>query len=176
MDDSDGTIRHHTVAHSDPADADQAGQALLLQQLTPTILGRIAQGADHLELLTALNLGSVMIVPLAGRTRILGSITFASHQPGRYAQADLTLAQNLARRTATAIGHADRVHHPNPPRQPRSRTHRELGIHAAGARQVPDCQVFCEFPPRSTSITVARSQARTSVSRTATGGACKLAW
>jgi GAF domain-containing protein len=58
-------------------------------------------------------------VPLAGRTRILGSITFASHQPGRYTQADLTLAQNLARRTATAIEHADRAHHPNHPPQPR---------------------------------------------------------
>jgi GAF domain-containing protein len=56
-----------------------------------------------------------MVVPLAGRTRILGTITLASHQPGRYTQADLTLARNLARRTATAIEHADRTHHPQPP-------------------------------------------------------------
>jgi hypothetical protein len=41
--------------------------------------------------------------------------TLASHQPGRYTQADLTLAQNLAWRTAAAIEHADRAHHPNPP-------------------------------------------------------------
>jgi GAF domain-containing protein len=87
----------------------------LLEQLTPDIAGRIAQDADHLELLTALDLGSVLVVPLAGRTRILGTITLASHQPGRYTQADLTLAQNLARRTAAAIEHADRAHHPNPP-------------------------------------------------------------
>jgi GAF domain-containing protein len=52
-----------------------------------------------------------MVVPLAGRTRILGAITLASHQPGRYTQADLTLAQNLARRTAAAIEHADRSYH-----------------------------------------------------------------
>ena len=78
----------------------------MLEQLTPDIVGRIAQDADYLELLTALDLGSVLVVPLAGRTRILGTITLASHQPGRYTQADLTLAQNLARRTA-AIEHAD---------------------------------------------------------------------
>ena len=135
----DGTTRHHTIAHSDPADAEvlarltdrepldltgahlvahaeQPGQApLLLDQLDQAVLGRIARDADHLELLTALNLGSAMVVPLPGRTRMLGTITFASHQPGRYTQADLTLAQNLARRTATAIEHADRAHHPNPP-------------------------------------------------------------
>jgi GAF domain-containing protein len=56
-----------------------------------------------------------MVVPLPGRTRILGTITFASHRPGRYSRADLTLAENLARRTASAIEHADRAHHPNPP-------------------------------------------------------------
>ena len=55
-----------------------------------------------------------MVVPLAGRTRILGTITLASRQPGRYTQADLTLAQNLARRTAAAVEHADRTHPPAP--------------------------------------------------------------
>lgn len=141
MDAPDGTIRHHILAHSNPADAAtlarladrgpidlaaahpaaDADQALLLEQLTPDIVGRIAQAADHLELLTALDLGSVLVVPLAGRTRILGTITLASHQPGCYTQADLTLAQNLARRTAAAIEHADRAHHPNP-HQPPSRS------------------------------------------------------
>jgi GAF domain-containing protein len=134
----DGKTRHHTIAHSDPADAEvlarltdrepldltgahlvahaeQPGQApLLLDQLGQAALGRIAQDAD-LELLTALNLGSAMVVPLPGRTRILGTITFASHRPGRYSRADLTLAENLARRTASAIEHADRAHHPIPP-------------------------------------------------------------
>ena len=138
LDHPDGTIRHHTVAHSDPADAgvltrladhgpidltgahptaapEPAGQAMLLEELSPDILGRIAQDPGHLELLTALNLGSAMVVPLAGRTRILGSVTVASHQPARYTPADLTLAQNLARRAAAAIEHADRTHHRHPP-------------------------------------------------------------
>jgi GAF domain-containing protein len=135
----DGTTRHHTIAYSDPVDAealarlteqepldltgahlvahpDQPGQTpLLLDQLDQAVLRRIAQDAHHLERLTALNLGSAMVVPLPGRTRMLGTITFASHHPGRYSQADLTLAENLARRTATAIEHTDRTHHPNPP-------------------------------------------------------------
>ena len=103
----------HLVAH-----AEQPGQApLLLDQLDQAALGRIARDADHLELLTALNLGSAMVVPLPGRTRMLGTITFASHRPGRYSRVDLTLAENLARRTATAIEHADRAHHPNHPPQ-----------------------------------------------------------
>ena len=46
---------------------------------------------------------------------MLGTITFASHRPGRYSRVDLTLAENLARRTANALEHADRAHHPNPP-------------------------------------------------------------
>jgi len=136
----DGTTGHHTMAHSDPADAEvlarltdgepldltgahptpEADQALMLAQLTTDMLGRIAQDADHLELLTALNLGSAMVVPLPGRTRMLGTITFASHRPGRYSRVDLTLAESLARRTATAIEHTDRAHHPNPPAPSRS--------------------------------------------------------
>jgi GAF domain-containing protein len=54
------------------------------------------------------------VAPLPGRTRVLGSITFASHQPGRYTQADLTLAENLARRTANAVERADRAPSPVP--------------------------------------------------------------
>ena len=96
LDAPDGTIRHHILAHSNPADAAlarladrgpidltaahpaaDAGQALLLEQLTLDIVGRIAQDADRLELLTALDLGSVLVVPLAGRTSILGTITLA---------------------------------------------------------------------------------------------------
>lgn len=133
----DGGTRHHTIAHSDPADApvlarltdrgpidltgvhpaaaEQADQPLLVDQLDPALLHRIARDADHLELLTALNIGSAMVVPLTGRTRILGTITLASHQPGRYSEADLVLAQNLARRTAAAIEHTDRARHPDPP-------------------------------------------------------------
>lgn len=56
---------------------------MLVDQLGPAVLHQIAEGADHLELLTALRIGSAMVVPLAGRTRILGTITFGSHQPGR---------------------------------------------------------------------------------------------
>jgi GAF domain-containing protein len=137
LDHPDGRPRHHTIAHSDPADspvlarlsglgpidlagapaagAAPPGRALLLEQPTPADLGRLARDADHLELLTALDIGSALVAPLPGRTRVLGSITFASHQPGRYTQADLTLAENLARRTANAVEHADRARPIAPP-------------------------------------------------------------
>ena len=135
-------IRHHILAHSNHADAAalarladrgpidltaahpaaDAGQALLLEQLTPDIVGRIAQDADHLELLTALDLGSVLVVPLADRTRIPAPSPWPATSPAATPQADLTLAQNLARRTAAAIEHADRAHHPTHPHQPPSRS------------------------------------------------------
>ena len=136
LDHPDGRPRHHTIAHSDPADtpvlarlsglgpidlagapaagAGPPGRALLLERPTPADLGRLSRDADHLELLTALDIGSALVAPLPGRTRVLGSITFASHQPGRYTQADLTLAENLARRTANAVEHADRAQLPVP--------------------------------------------------------------
>jgi hypothetical protein len=86
----------------------------LLEQLTPDVVGRIAQDADYLELLTALDLGSVLVVPLAGRTRILGTITVASHQPGRYTPG--------RPHPGPEPGPADRRRHrarrPSPPSQP----------------------------------------------------------
>ena len=138
LDHPDGRPRHHTIAHSNPADAPilaklsdrgpidlagdhpaagagQPGQALLLERPTPADLGRRARDANHLKLLSALDIGSALVAPLPGRTRILGSITFGSHQPGRYTEADLTLAENLARRTANAVEHADRSRRIAPP-------------------------------------------------------------
>ena len=57
--------------------------------------------------LKELGLKSAMIVPLITRGRILGVITFISAESGQhYDELDLTLAEELARRVATAMDNA----------------------------------------------------------------------
>jgi signal transduction histidine kinase/ActR/RegA family two-component response regulator len=65
-----------------------------------------AAGPEHARVLRALGLGSYLVVPLAARGRVLGAISFASVQPGRYGPADLVLGEDLARRAALAVDHA----------------------------------------------------------------------
>jgi signal transduction histidine kinase/DNA-binding response OmpR family regulator len=63
-----------------------------------------ARDADHLAMLRSTGLRSFISVPLEARGRIIGAITYATAESGRrYQQADLPLAQDLARRVAVAI-------------------------------------------------------------------------
>ena len=62
---------------------------------------------ELLELLRELGLRSSMCVPLIARDRVLGAITFVSAATGRrYDEHDLAVAQDLARRAATAVDNA----------------------------------------------------------------------
>lgn len=85
------TERHPAdLAVLDPAvAAGLAGQPMLLDQVTEATLAGLAHQAEHLEARTALKIGSAMVTPLAGRSRMLGSSTLASHQSGRYTEPDL---------------------------------------------------------------------------------------
>ncbi|MBD6614441.1 response regulator [Komarekiella sp. 'clone 1'] len=68
---------------------------------------KIAYNEEHLSLLYQLQAKSDMIVPLLVRDRKLGTITFASTQPGRhYTTVDLVMACELAQRAAIAIDNA----------------------------------------------------------------------
>ncbi|OGO40416.1 MAG: hypothetical protein A2Z04_02855 [Chloroflexi bacterium RBG_16_57_9] len=64
--------------------------------------------AEHLELTRSLGLKSVMIVPLVTRGHTLGALTLVvSAESGRhYTEADLALAEELARRAALAVDNA----------------------------------------------------------------------
>jgi signal transduction histidine kinase len=67
----------------------------------------IAQDAHHLSLLEAINPQSFMCVPMIARGRTIGVITFLRLETGRfYGSDDLALAEDLARRAATAVDHA----------------------------------------------------------------------
>jgi signal transduction histidine kinase/ActR/RegA family two-component response regulator len=63
-----------------------------------------AVDAEHLRLIRELDLRSAMIVPLRGRERVFGAITFVYAESGRrYSQTDLELAEELARRASVVI-------------------------------------------------------------------------
>ena len=66
-----------------------------------------ADTPELLDLLRALGLRSSMCVPLIARDRALGAITFIAAESGRrYDERDLAVAQDLARRAATAVDNA----------------------------------------------------------------------
>ena len=85
----------------------RTGSATLVSDCTPEVLDRIAHDAEHRAGLESLGLRSFMIVPLVARERVLGAITLVSSESGRRFQPmDLVVAEDLARRAATAIEHA----------------------------------------------------------------------
>ena len=68
-------------------------------------LEAVARDAEHLELLRAMGPKCAMVVPLARRGRVLGSLTLVAtrHSGRRYERADVTLATELASRVALAL-------------------------------------------------------------------------
>src|SRR5215213_9309096 len=75
--------------------------------VTDELLVAAAQDRQHLELLRARVLTSVISVPLEARGRILGALTIAMSELDRcYEPADLPLAEDLAHRIAAAIDNA----------------------------------------------------------------------
>src|SRR5207247_715802 len=59
------------------------------------------------EVVAQMNLQSYICVPIIARERALGALSFVTTTPGRkYTQADLTLAELLAKRAAIAMDNA----------------------------------------------------------------------
>lgn len=125
-----GGIEHQACAHRDadghallsqyleayPLDWDmpaptvealRSGQTQFVADVPPAIIERIARTPEHLELLRALHPQSVISVPLRVRDRIFGAITFVEASGSRrYEAHDVSLAEDLGRRVATAIDNA----------------------------------------------------------------------
>ncbi|WP_159396937.1 ATP-binding protein [Sorangium cellulosum] len=79
---------------------------VLLDPLTEEHLRALAQDEEHLRGLRALGGRALLWVPLARRGRLLGMFTFLAARPGRYGDAELSTAQELARRCALAADNA----------------------------------------------------------------------
>ena len=137
----EGVVKQLTVAHVDPAkiefvrqlqeryppDRDaphglykviRSGQPELYPDIPDELLAAAAQDDEHLQLMRQLGLVSAMTVPLIARGRVLGTIGLATAESGRhYSQDDLRLAEELARRAATAVDHARLYREANEQRQ-----------------------------------------------------------
>ena len=127
---TDGTIVQLAVSHTDPARVTFArelqerypdepdaltgvpavirrGEPELIPEITDEMLRAGTLDELHFELISQLGLRSYMCVPLKGRDRVLGAITLVSSDSGRrFGAEDLLLAEELARRAATAIENA----------------------------------------------------------------------
>lgn len=95
----------------------RTGESVLLSEVEGIWTGARSHATDHRELLRQLGTGSLMIVPLRTRNRVVGVMTLGSSRTSgaswRYGADDLDLAEDLAHRAALAIENA--------------RLHRELG-------------------------------------------------
>jgi serine phosphatase RsbU (regulator of sigma subunit)/anti-sigma regulatory factor (Ser/Thr protein kinase) len=68
------------------------------------LLERAAQDEEHLELIKGLGMKSGLVVPLTGRSGVIGALTLIYAESGRtYGEADVALAEDLARRAAIAV-------------------------------------------------------------------------
>jgi PAS domain S-box-containing protein len=126
----DGTLEQLAVAHVDPSkltfaeelqrryppsdDESSAlwqvlttGSAQLVPEIGDEMLAEVARDDLHLGLIRELGLRSYMAVPLVAGERALGVIALVQAESGRaYGDEDLALAEELARRAATAIENA----------------------------------------------------------------------
>ena len=96
----------HNAPYGYPSVA-RNGCSELISEVTDALLETITREPEHLARLRELAPVSEMCVPLLLRGQIFGTITFALAESGRrYEPADLTLAEELARRVSLAVENA----------------------------------------------------------------------
>lgn len=83
----------------------ESGKSLLLSKIVDP--SSFAQDHEHAEIVRAIGLKSMLIVPLVARGRTLGALTFArTESDRRYSEIDLRLAEEIGHRAAIAIDNA----------------------------------------------------------------------
>ncbi len=126
--DATGRVRRAHVKHGDPAKQELAqrlaalpkeesryltrraiekGQPEIVERVSDDFLRSLAEDDDHLAILRGLELASLVIVPLRAHGRVLGALALA-RGPGAapYTRIDLSFAQALALRAASALDNA----------------------------------------------------------------------
>ncbi len=130
----DGALKTVALAHTDPAkvawanrlsgrfttDPDaptgsprvaRTGRSELYAEIDDAALSAAATEPERLTALREMGLESALIVPLAGRTGTIGTLTMIYAQSERrYSEADVAFAEDLARRAALAVETAHAFH------------------------------------------------------------------
>ncbi len=128
--DGHGFIRGVAVAHIDSAKVDFArriqeryptradaptgiaqimldGTSQLINEISEDVLRAAAQDDEHLELLRSVGIHAALSVPMTTGAKIVGVLTLVSAESGRhFDEADVMLAEELARRAGTAFENA----------------------------------------------------------------------
>jgi PAS domain S-box-containing protein len=85
----------------------RSGTPELSPEITEDLLRTAAQDEEHLAVIREIGLRSYMTVPMWGRDHVLGVLSFVTAESERsYTEADLALAEELARRAAVAVENA----------------------------------------------------------------------
>jgi signal transduction histidine kinase len=103
-------------AHWSPAPGDPFGaplvaesrQATAVPVVTDAALTAAAHGADNRQVLLALDLGSLLVVPIMAHDQLYGAITFVAPTGGVHTADDVAMAQDLAFRCADVLDAAGR--------------------------------------------------------------------
>ncbi|WP_375506754.1 PAS domain S-box protein [uncultured Nostoc sp.] len=83
------------------------GISVFYPEFSDFYLVQMAQNEEHLQLLRSLGIRSLMVIPVRSRGQLFGAISFFTAESDRhYQQTDLALAEDIARRAATAIDNA----------------------------------------------------------------------
>ncbi|MEH2173268.1 PAS domain S-box protein [Nostoc sp.] len=83
------------------------GISVFYPELSNSHLLEMSEDNEHLQLLQSLGIRSLMVIPVRSRGQLFGAISFFTAESGRYyQQTDLALAEDIARRAATAIDNA----------------------------------------------------------------------
>ncbi len=82
----------------------RTGESLLYPQVPDELLVGAAVDDEHLRLLRAVGIRSVLIVPMKIESRTLGALTMVNAESGRtFDQSDLEFAEQIAERAALAV-------------------------------------------------------------------------
>jgi serine phosphatase RsbU (regulator of sigma subunit) len=85
----------------------RTGESLLYREIPDELLVQAAVDAEHLRLLRAVGMRSVLIVPMTARSGTIGALTMVSAESGRiFDPSDVEFAEQIAKRAALAVENA----------------------------------------------------------------------
>ncbi len=99
-------LRDYAAPEHSPTAAALEGRPTLIAELTPRLIERFARDPVHATMLRDIGVGSVVAAPIIAGRSVLGTITLAAGEPGRYDPRDLELLGEIGHRAGTAVENA----------------------------------------------------------------------